>query len=154
MPDGGIAAVVALAAAAAAPGAGGLALGVAGGLVWGDWAGRGQEWVRSWNATHVPLPDRGPVSPAAVHRSIVLGLLAEAGRGVVFTGAGVLLARAVAPPLAATWPLSQDPTLALLLLGGLVSVGVVFRGRGLGVRASVLFGAGVVLGLVAGWTAT
>jgi hypothetical protein len=102
----------------------------------------------------VPLPDRGPVSPAAVHRSIALGLLAEAGRGVVFTGAGVLLARVVAPPLAATWPLSQDPTLALLLLGGLVSVGVVFRGRGLGVGASVLFGAGVVLGLVAGWTAT
>ena len=154
MPDGGIAAVVAVAAAAAASGPGGLALGVAGGLIWGEVAGRGQERVRSWNESHVPLPDQGPVSPGGIHRSIVLGLLAEGARGVVVTGSGAIVARILAPPLAAMWPLAQGATVALLLLGGLVSVGVVFRGRGLGVRASVLFGAGLVLGLLAGWAAT
>ncbi|HSM04816.1 MAG TPA: PTS sugar transporter subunit IIC [Longimicrobiales bacterium] len=152
MPDGGIAAVVAVAAATAAPGPGGLALAIAGGLIWGELAGRGQVRVRIWNGAHAPLPDRGTVDSAAVSRSIGLGLLAEAARGFLATGVGVALARGLTPVLAAAWPVGSAATMALLLLGGLVSVGVVFRGRGLGVRASVLFGAGMTLGLLAGWT--
>ncbi|MEJ2541119.1 MAG: hypothetical protein P8188_14310, partial [Gemmatimonadota bacterium] len=142
---------VAVVAAAAAPGAGGLALGVAGGLLWGDLSSRTQSRVRRWNGTHVPLPERGPVLPEAVRRSVALGLAAEALRGVVVTGVGVALAVLLTPWLAQAWPLEPTATAALLLLGGLVSVGVVLRGRGLDTRASVLFAAGIVAGMVAGW---
>ena len=78
MPEWGVAAVVAVAAATASPGAGGLALGVAAGLLWGDVASRTQSGVRRWNGAHVPLPEDGPVAAAAVNRSILMGLGAEA----------------------------------------------------------------------------
>lgn len=151
MPEGGIAAVVAVAAAAAAPGPGGLALGVAGGLLWGEVAGRTQLRVRSWNGTHVPRPDSEPVRPQAVARSIVLGLGAEALRGVLVTGAGVAFVVLTVPRLAPAWPLEPGPTAALLLLGALVSVGVVLRGLGLEARTSLLFAVGLVVGVLAAW---
>jgi PTS system mannose-specific IIC component len=151
MPEGGIAAVVAVAGAAAAPGPGGLALGVAGGLLWGEVASRTQLYVRSWNGTHVPRPDSGPVSPGAVARSILLGLGAEGVRGVVVTGAGVAFVALTVPRLAPAWPLDPGPTASLLLLGGLASVGVVLRGLGLEARTSLLFAVGLAAGVVAAW---
>lgn len=151
MPEGGIASVVAVAAVAAAPGPGGLALGIAGGLLWGDVASRTQLRVRSWNGTHVPRPDLGRVRPRAVARSILLGLGAEALRGVVVTGAGVAFVALTVPYLAPAWPLDSATTAALLLLGGLVSVGVVLRGLGLEARTSLLFTVGLVVGVMAAW---
>lgn len=151
MPEGGVAAVVAVAAATASPGPGGLAFGAALGLLWGELASRTQSVVRGWNGRHVPLPEDGPVLPSAVNRSIALGLGAEAVRGVAITGAGVLLAVVLARPLAAVWPLDLPVTAAFLLMGGLVSVGVVLRGRGLDARASLFFLAGVVAATAAAW---
>lgn len=151
MPEGGVAAIVAVAAAAVAPGPGGLALGVAGGLLWGEVASRTQSRVRSWNGTHVPLPENGAVDPEAVRRSIFLGIAAEAARGVAITGGGVLMVVLTVPRLAPAWPLDAATTAALLLLGGLVSVGVILRGRGLDTRASLLFAVGVAAGVMAAW---
>jgi hypothetical protein len=151
MPEGGIAAIVAVAAAAAAPGAGGLALGVASGLLWGDIASRTQSRVRSWNGTHVPREESGPVRSPALSRSILLGIGAEAGRGFLVTGAGLLFVGLTVPRLAPVWPLDPEATGALLLLGGLVSIGVMLRGAGLDARASLLFAAGLAAGVVAAW---
>ena len=151
MPEGGVAAVVAVATATASPGPGGLALGVAAGLLWGELASRTQAAVRRWNGVHAPLPEDGPVAASAVNRSIALGLGAEAARGAVVTGLGALTMTALSRPLAASWPLEEGITVALLLFGGLVSVGVVLRGRGLDSRASFLFLAGVIAATVAGW---
>lgn len=151
MPEGGVAAVVAVAGASVAPGPGGLALGTAAGLLWGELASRSQSLVRRWNGGHVPLPEDGPVPRSRVSRSIALGLGAEAVRGVVVTGAGVMLTILLARPLATSWPLNLGMTAAFLLLGGLVSVGVVLRGRGLDSRASLLFVAGIVAATVAAW---
>jgi hypothetical protein len=151
MPEGGIAAIVAVAAASAAPGAGGLALGVASGLLWGDVASRTQALVRRWNGTHVPQEERGPVRSGAVNRSILLGIGAEAARGLVVTGAGVVFVGLTVPSLAPVWPLDPAATGALLLLGGLVSIGVMLRGPGLDARASLLFAAGLAAGVMAAW---
>jgi len=151
MPEGGVAAVVAVAAATASPGPGGLAFGTALGLLWGELASRTQSVVRDWNGRHVPLPEDGPVLPSVVNRSIGLGLGAEAARGMAVTGAGVLLAFLLAEPLAAAWPLDVAMTAAFLLMGGLVSVGVVLRGRGLDARASLFFLAGMIAATAAAW---
>lgn len=150
MPEGGMATLVAVAAAVSAPGPAGMALGVSAALVWGEVAGWTQSRLRIWNGTHVPVPGDTPVNAAAVERSLRLGVLADGTRGVVVTGVGVGLAWTISPLLATAWPLASRPTGALLLLGALVSVGVVVRGRGLERRASILFLGGILTGILAG----
>jgi hypothetical protein len=150
MPEGGTASVVAVAAAAAFPAPSGMALGVAGGLIWGLVGGWTQTRMRVRNGAVVPIPGDGGVAPGRVERAVALGLLLDFGRGVVVTAVGAAIALLVTPYLAPSWPLDGIPTTALLLLGGLVSVGIVLRGDGPHRHTLVMFGAGAALGLLAG----
>jgi len=151
MPEGGTATVVAVAAAASFPAPSGIALGVAGGLMWGLVGGWSQTRLRVRNGGIVPVPGDEGVAPDRVRRAVHLGLGLDFARGAVLTGAGAGVALLLTPYLAPSWPLDRIPTSALLLLGGLVSIGVVLRGVGLSRRTAALFGAGTLLGVLSGW---
>lgn len=151
LPEAGPATVVAVAAAVAFPAPSGMALGVAGGLVWGLAGGWTQTRLRVLNGRFAPMPTEEVVEPARVSRAVRTGLILDFVRGWILTGLGAGPALALTPYLAPTWPLGETPTSALLLLGGLVSIGVVIRGTGLTRRIALMFGAGAALGLLAGW---
>lgn len=150
MPEGGTAAVVAVAAAASFPAPSGMALGVAGGLLWGLVGGWTQTRLRVWNGRLAPIPGEGGVAPELVERAVLAGLAWDFARGTALTAAGAAIALAITPYLAPSWPLDTVPTTALLLLGGLVSVGIVLRGDGASRHTLLMFGAGAALGLLAG----
>jgi hypothetical protein len=150
MPEAGTASVVAVAAAVSASGPAGVALGVAGGLVWGLVAGWSQTRLRFWNGDMVPVPGAREVTPALVVRAVRTGLLLDYLRGFALTAVGGTLAVLVVPWLAPGWPLRESATASLLLLGGVVSMGILLRSGSAGRRAVLLFGAGALLGLLAG----
>lgn len=150
MPEGGTAAVVAVAAASSFPAPSGMALGVAGGLLWGLVGGWTQTRLRIRNGRLVPVPEEGGVAPELVERAVLAGLAWDFARGMAITAAGAGIALTITPWLAPSWPLATVPTTALLLLGGLASVGIVLRGDGADRHTLVMFGAGAALGLLAG----
>lgn len=149
-PEGAPATVVAVATAASAPLAGAEALGLALGLVWGQLGGVSISWLRTLNARIMPGPDT-PV-PA---RRVVAAHLAAIGldflRGALVTVSGVVAGRVLAGALAATWPLDSMATRGLLLLGGMVSLGILVRSFGGLRRRGGLLAAGAAGGLLAGW---
>lgn len=150
MPEGGTATLVAVAAAVASPGPGGMALGVAAGLVWGQVAGWTQTRLRVANGDRVPIPGDQGVTPERLNRAVASGLLRDILRGVVLTAVGGGLAFLLTPRLTPGWPLEPGATSGLLLLGGVVSVGILLRAGSTGHRGWVLFGAGAALGLLVG----
>ena len=90
------------------------------------------------------------VTPALVVRAVRTGLLLDYLRGFALTAVGGTLAVRIVPWLAPGWPLRESATASLLLLGGVVSMGILLRSGSAGRRAVVLFGAGALLGLLAG----
>lgn len=148
-PEGGTAAVAAVAAATAAGGPAGLALGVCAGLMWGVVAGWSQTRLRELNGRLVPVPGDGPVSAALVSRAVLAGIALDFLRGVVLAVAGALAAWSAVPGLARRWPLDGMATRGFLLVGAMISLGVVLQGQTRPRRALVLFAAGVALGVVA-----
>lgn len=149
-PEPGPATVVGAAAAAAVGGAEGLALGVAGGLVWGQVSSMTQTLQRHANGRLVPVPGETPVTADGVRRAHVLALVLDGLRGALLTAIGLALASLLTPRLAPVWPLGEPATRALVLLGALVSLGILGRGEGLGTRRLAIFGAGLGGGLLAG----
>jgi mannose/fructose/N-acetylgalactosamine-specific phosphotransferase system component IIC len=149
-PEPGPATVVGAAAAAAVGGAEGLALGVAGGLVLGQVSSMTQTWLRHANARLVPVPGEGPLTAAEVRRAHVLALALDGLRGALFTAVGLALASLLTPRLAPGWPLGEPATRALVLLGAMVSLGILGRGDGLVPRRLAIFAAGLGGGLLAG----
>ena len=147
MPEGGAAAVVAVAAATVLAGPGALPLGVAVGLLWGQVAGWTQTGLRILNGRYVPVPGEDPVTAARIVRTTWTGVLLDYLRGALLTlgGAGAVLL--AGPRLPLVWP--WGPSAPLLLLGGLLSVGVLLRAER-SRRAAMLFGVGMVLGVMAG----
>jgi len=150
MPEGGTATVVAVAAAGAFPAPSGMALGVAGGLLWGVVGGWTQTGLRIRNGMFAPLPGEDGVPPARVVRAVRVGLAMDFARGTALTAVGAGLAHLLTPYFAPSWPMDAVPTSALLLMGGLVSVGIVLRSVADGRRTLLLFGAGALLGLLSG----
>jgi hypothetical protein len=151
MPEGGTAAVVAVAAAHAFPAPSGIALGVAGGLIWGLVSGWTQTRLRVRNGRMVPVPGENGVTPRSVVAAVQTGVALDFMRGLALTFVGGGIALVVTPYIAPSWPLDGIHTSGLLLLGGLVSIGIVLRGGGLEARKLGLFGAGALLGFLAGW---
>lgn len=151
MPEGGTATVVAVAGATSVAVPGGLALGAAAGLLWGVVAGWTQARLRVWNGAHVPLPGDAGFAVSDVRRAITLGLGVDVLRGIVLVAVGALVAVNLVPALAPHWPVDGGATPTLLLLGGLMSVGILLRGGGR--RTGVLFVGGALVGLLAGWGA-
>lgn len=148
-PEGGTAAVTAVAAATAAGGDAGLALGTSAGLMWGAVAGWSQTRLRELNGRLVPVPGETPTSARAVSVAVLGGIALDFLRGTLLAVVGALLAWSVVPRVAGAWPLDAESTLGFLLVGGMVSLGVVLQGQTHPRRAVVLFVAGLALGVVA-----
>lgn len=150
-PEGATATVVAVAAAASGDTSGALALGVALGLVWGQLGGVTITLLRTLNGRLVPDPTGGPIRSGQV----VAGHLGAIGldfvRGAAVTASGVLVGRWAVPRLAGGWRPGLEDTVALLLVGGAVSTGVLLRGFGGFRRRRSLFGAGLAAGALGAW---
>ena len=147
-PEGATATAVAVASAAGATGAGALPLAVAVGLVWGQLGGAtitALRHVNSWLAPEPDDPAHGPARIVSIHfASIGLDFV----RGGVVTATGVGVGRSVVAALGSAWSLSTAESLALLLVGGAVSAGILLRDLG-GARArGGVFLAGLALGLI------
>ena len=143
-PEGATATVVAVASAGTGSG-GALALGVAAGLVWGQIAGVSITWLRQLNGRLVPDHAQGAPSTRRLAAAHLGAVLLDFARGVVVTLAGVLATRPLVNGLGASWPLSRDATVGLLLVGGSVSVGILLRDFGGFRRRAAAFVAGLAL---------
>ncbi len=146
-PEGSTATVVAVAAAGAgSPGA--LAVAIAAGLVWGQLAGASITYLRHVNARLVPDPSEGPTSTRQLAAAHLGAVLLDFARGVVVTLAGVLVVRPLASGLGASWPVPEDATFGLLLVGGSVSVGILLRDFGGFRRHGAAFVVGLALAIL------
>lgn len=146
-PEGGPAAVVGAATAAAAPEMAGLVAGVSIGLAWGALGGHTVGWLRRLN-TLIALDPAGPaVTPRAVARVQAACMGMDLVRGVVLTGLGVLVGPALAAWLGAHWPLDGGWTAGLLLLGAAVPMGALLRSFGL---RPLLLAGGLAVGVLLG----
>ena len=67
----------------------------------------------------------------------------------VITGTGVAIGRVVVARVGASWPLGERESLALVLVGAAVSVGILLHDLGGFRKRRVLFAAGLALGIVA-----
>ena len=149
-PEAAPAAFTAVAAAAASPTAGGLALGLVAGLAIGALGGRSITALRHLNARFVPDPLTAPVREGEVWRAHLGGLALDFGRAVLLTLAGVLVAPPLVARLAVDWPLASGVTVALLLAGATLPLGVLWRGLSGARRRKAVFAAGLSVGLLAG----
>jgi mannose/fructose/N-acetylgalactosamine-specific phosphotransferase system component IIC len=145
-PEGGTAAVVAVAAAAgvaSTPAA--LAFGVATGLGTGWIAAQSQVGMRHWNERGADSVDHH-LHVREVNRAQSLGLAVDFLRGAALTGLGVIVVRFVAPIFAPAWPLGDPETTVAVLVGAFVSLGILLRAVAEDRVRAVLFGVGLVAG--------
>lgn len=150
-PEGAPATVVAVAAATSTALPGAEALGVAVGLVWGQLGGLTVTGLRKVTARVAPAPGDAEMTPSHVVTAHLAGIAMDAARGALLTVAGVLVGRVVVRGLGGLWPLDPAQTRSLLLLGAVVSLGILLRTFG-GFRArAALFLGGLAGGLALGW---
>jgi PTS system mannose-specific IIC component len=147
-PEGATATAVAVASASGAAGAGALPLAVAVGLVWGQLGGATITGLRHVNSWLAPEPDDASHRPSRIVSSHLAAIALDFVRGAVVTGTGVWVGRRVVVGLGPTWPLSTASSMALLLIGGAVSAGILLRDLGGVRRRGVVFLAGLALGLI------
>lgn len=150
-PEGAPATVIAVATASWSALPGSLALGLAMGLIWGQLGGLTITGMRFLNSRTAPAGEALP-SPRRVTLSHLGGILVDFVRASLLTLAGVLTGRLLVIRLASFWPLDGPATRGLLLLGGMVSLGILLRSFGaLRLRTGLLAAGGVVGGLLVGW---
>jgi len=150
-PEGAPAAVIAVAAATVSPLPGAEALGVAVALIWGQLGALTVTRLRTFNQRLAPDEARAEVGARRVVVSQLLGILLDFCRGGVLTLTGVLVARGVVSAFASSWPLDASATRGLLLLGGVVSLGILLSGFGGLKRRSSLFATGAAAGVLLTW---
>lgn len=149
-PEGGLAAVVA--AAVAIPlSAGSLAIGVSVGLVWGQLGGISTTTMRGLHGRIVPAAGLERLTPGRVAAAHGAALLVDLLRGLVLAGTGILAGRWAVSTFAPSWPLDPAGTRGLLLLGALVSLGILVHSLGGARRRRRLVVAGAALGGALGW---
>ena len=149
-PEPGPATVVGVAAAVWTGGPGGLALGLAGALVWGQVGAWSQTALRTVNGHLVPVPGEVRVTVGSIVWGHLGAVALDALRGAVLTALGLVGALWIAPRLGPGWPLDPAGTRALLLVGAMVSLGALARGDRPGPARAALFLGGIALGAVAG----
>ena len=147
-PEGATATVVAVASAAGSTTPGALPLAIAVGLVWGQLGGVTITALRHANSRLVPEPGRPLRGPGDVTVAHGIALLLDFARGAALTFSGVLLGRAIVTWFGAGWHLAPAATVALLLLGGSVSAGILLRDLGGFRRRRTLLVAGMALGIL------
>jgi PTS system mannose-specific IIC component len=146
-PEGSTAAVVAVASATAVDSPAAIPGAVAFGLVWGQIAGFTVTGLRRLNGRIVPGPGKGAAQARHVVRAHVGALGLDLLRGALVTAAGAMLGPVLVEAVAASWTLSPQAAVGLLLAGGAVSLGILLRDLG-GFRSrKLLFAAGVALGV-------
>ncbi len=147
-PEGTTATVVAVATASASSAPGVLPIAIAVGLLWGQVGGFSITALRKANGFIVPEP----ADPRADTARIAVAHLGAVGldfmRGVLITGTGVAIGRVVVARVGASWPLGERESLALVLVGAAVSVGILLHDLGGFRKRRVLFAAGLALGIV------
>lgn len=149
-PEGGLAAVVA--AAVAIPlSAGSLAIGVSVGLVWGQLGGISTTTMRGLHGRIVPAPGLERLSPGRVAAAHGTALLVDLLRGLALAGSGILVGRWAVRAFTPWWPLAPLPTRGLLLLGAMVSLGILVRSLGGARKRGRLLAAGAAMGGALGW---
>lgn len=149
-PEGGLAAVVA--AAVAIPlSAGSLAIGISAGLIWGQLGGISTTTMRGLHGRIVPAAGLERLPPGRVVAAQATALLIDLLRGLVLAGTGILAGRWAVLAVAPSWPLDPASTRGLLLLGALVSLGILVHSLGGARRRGRLLVAGAALGGALGW---
>jgi hypothetical protein len=93
----------------------------------------------------VPDPEHGPATTRRLAAAHLGAVALDFARGVIVTLAGVLATRPLVDALGASWPISRDATVGLLLVGGSVSVGILLRDLGGFRRHAAAFVAGLAL---------
>lgn len=146
-PEGATATVVAVASAGAGSG-GALAVAVAAGLIWGQIAGTSITWLRQLNGRLVPDREHGVLTTGGLAAAHLGAVLLDFVRGVAVTAVGVLATQALVAGLGASWPISRDATIGLLLVGGSVSIGILLRDLGGVRRRAAAFAAGLALAVL------
>ena len=149
-PEGATATVVAAVTVAAHPGPGAFALGVGLGLVWGQLGGWTISVMRTLNGWIAPDPAVPVLPPARVVGGHLLAVLLDFARGALVTGTGVWVAGQAVARFAGDWPLGQEDTVGLLLVGAAVSVGILLRSFGGLARRRALFLGGLTVGVAGG----
>jgi len=149
-PEGGPPAVVAVAAAWALPGPGGVALGTLLGLVWSRLGTLSIRALRRMNETLIPDPAAEAVSPGSVVGAQVAATAMEFLRGGFLTLLGLLSASRLAVFAPEAWPLGWPGTLTFLGLGAALPFGAMVGALGGWQRRGALFLAGVAASLLMG----
>ncbi len=148
-PDTGPATMVAATVAVWTGGTpGAIAIAWSLGLLWsqvGGWTISLQRRLNGWILERM-VGEGG--SPAALEVAHALAILSDFLRGVLLTAVGVLVGITLVPGLAAVWPLDSAWTVALILAGASVPLGILYKGFGGWPKQRVLFVAGVVVGLL------
>ena len=147
-PEGATATAVAVASAAGVDAAGGIPLGIAVGLVWGQLGGATITGLRHLNSWLAPEPEDATHGPARIVSAHFTAILLDFTRGAVVTGSGVWVGTLLVRRLVESWPLSASASMGLLLVGGAVSAGILLRDLGGFRRRRTVFVAGLALGLL------
>jgi PTS system mannose-specific IIC component len=147
-PEGSTATVVAVAAASSTNAAGGVALAIAIGLVWGQLGGSSITALRHLNSHLAPEPHDASHGPARVVGAHLVAIALDFGRGALVTATGVVAGRYIVSAMVAAWPLADGASTGLLLAGGAVSAGILLRDLGGFRRRRMAFVAGLALGII------
>lgn len=147
-PEGTTATVVAVATASASSAPGALPIAIAVGLLWGQVGGFSITALRKANGLMVPEPADEHVDTTRLATAHLGAVGLDFLRGVLITGTGVAIGRVLVAQVGESWPLGQRESLALILVGAAVSVGILLHDLGGFRRRRVLFATGLALGIV------
>lgn len=151
-PEGATATVVAVGVAAALEGSHALPLAVGFGLVWGHLAGASVSALRKVNSRLVPHGER--VDARRVVSAHTGAIALDAARAGVVTVVGVLGGSEAVQGAAESWPLDAAGSRALLLVGGMVSIGILLNDLGGARKQGLLFAIGAAAGMAVAWGVT
>lgn len=146
----GPAAVAAVLAAALHPGPGGIALAVALGVVVSELGSRSVALQRRVNTRLVVGVEESGWPRERIGRVLALSIGLDALRAASVVGAGLAVAVVFPARWVVRWPLQTWETVALCLLAGLLSVGVLAAGTARRRRGAAILGVGVAAGIAMG----
>ena len=148
VPESGPASVVAVAVAMSAGGLAGLALGLVTGLAVAEIDGITVSLHRHVVGRVFGGTDASSMTARGLTTVHFLSVLLDFVRGVVVTGAGLVVGGWLSGVLASRWPLPYETTVALILIGASVHLGALLRGFGGWKSRRAVFLVGLVAGMV------
>jgi mannose/fructose/N-acetylgalactosamine-specific phosphotransferase system component IIC len=148
VPESGPASVVAVAVAMSAGGLGGLAMGLAAGLVVSELGGITVGVQRHMVARAFGLTDPESMTAQNLTTVHLTAVLLDFLRGTVVTVVGLVVGGWLSGALASRWPLPYETTVALILIGASVHLGALLRGFGGWKSRRTVFLVGLAAGIV------